>query len=178
MGIWGMAQVFTDYSLSKLAANAYTRLMARILSRPARGHKGIYELLLSGWVKTAMTAWAGHTSPEVELLILQSGLLLSRTSFWVPSMASETDSTDPIPAPWPEQFHAITIMNYTGGLRKVDLWYDWPNKRLLASKPIPIGKILYDVEWENGTSFYFTLDSTQECTIRQHFSGDFETQLA
>lgn len=62
-GIW--PQVFTDYSLSKLAANAYTRLMARILSDQPEGHKIYMNCYCPGWVKTAMTAWAGHTSPEV-----------------------------------------------------------------------------------------------------------------
>ncbi|KAL0319027.1 UNVERIFIED_CONTAM: (+)-neomenthol dehydrogenase [Sesamum angustifolium] len=40
-GSWtdgGWPQVFTDYSLSKLAVNAYTRLMARIFSERPEGH--------------------------------------------------------------------------------------------------------------------------------------------
>ncbi|KAL3335436.1 hypothetical protein AABB24_031583 [Solanum stoloniferum] len=67
-GTWesgGWPQVFTDYSLSKLAANAYTRLMARILSDQPEGHKIYMNCYCPGWVKTAMTDWAGHTSPEV-----------------------------------------------------------------------------------------------------------------
>ncbi|XP_009596907.1 uncharacterized protein [Nicotiana tomentosiformis] len=66
-GTWisgGWPQVFTDYSLSKLAANAYTRLMARILSDRPEGHKIYMNCYCPGWVKTAMTEWAGHTSPE------------------------------------------------------------------------------------------------------------------
>ena len=31
-----------------------------------------------------------------------------------------------------------------------------------------LGKLLYDVEWNNGTSFYFTLDSTKECETKYH----------
>ncbi|KAK4374671.1 hypothetical protein RND71_005348 [Anisodus tanguticus] len=67
-GTWesgGWPQVFTDYSLSKLAANAYTRLMARILSDRPEGQKIHMNCYCPGWVKTAMTAWAGHMSPEV-----------------------------------------------------------------------------------------------------------------
>lgn len=94
--------------------------------------------------------------------------LFTLSTFFVPSIALKSDSTNPIPSPWPHQFHATTIMNYTGGLRKVDIWYDWPNKKYLHINQYQLGKTLYDIEWDNGTSFYFTLDSTQECTIR-HF---------
>uniref|UniRef100_A0A0V0HQD6 Putative ovule protein n=1 Tax=Solanum chacoense TaxID=4108 RepID=A0A0V0HQD6_SOLCH len=41
-GTWesgGWPQVFTDYSVSKVAVNAYTRLMARILEDRPEGHK-------------------------------------------------------------------------------------------------------------------------------------------
>ncbi|KAL8056374.1 hypothetical protein ABFX02_04G116100 [Erythranthe guttata] len=60
----GWPQVFTDYSLSKLAVSAYTRLMARIFSELPEGQKIYINCYCPGWVKTAMTGWAGHTSPE------------------------------------------------------------------------------------------------------------------
>ncbi|KAL2234518.1 carbonyl reductase [NADPH] 1 [Sesamum indicum] len=66
-GSWkegGWPQVFTDYSLSKLAVNAYTRLMWRTLSERPEGHKIYVTCCCPGWVKTAMTGWAGHTNPE------------------------------------------------------------------------------------------------------------------
>ncbi|KAL3529039.1 hypothetical protein ACH5RR_008361 [Cinchona calisaya] len=66
-GTWesgGWPKVFTDYSLSKLAVNAYTRLMARILSDRPEGHKIYINCYCPGWVKTAMTGWAGHITPE------------------------------------------------------------------------------------------------------------------
>lgn len=66
-GSWitrGWPQNNTDYSLSKLAVNAYTRLMARILSGRPEGHKIFINCCCPGWVKTAMTGWAGLTSPE------------------------------------------------------------------------------------------------------------------
>uniref|UniRef100_A0ACD5UMM9 Uncharacterized protein n=1 Tax=Avena sativa TaxID=4498 RepID=A0ACD5UMM9_AVESA len=68
------------------------------------------------------------------------------------------------PALWPEQFHAVLFTNLTNvsfattspPLRLTDLYYDWPRRRNLnliryQLSPDP----LYDVEWNNGTSFYF-----------------------
>ncbi|KAK6153857.1 hypothetical protein DH2020_013496 [Rehmannia glutinosa] len=66
-GSWkdgGWPQVFTDYSLSKLAVNTYTRLIARKFSERPEGQKIYINCYCPGWVKTAMTDWAGHTSPE------------------------------------------------------------------------------------------------------------------
>lgn len=66
-GTWrsgGWPHVFTDYSLSKLAVNAYTRLMARIFEERPEGHKIYVNCYCPGWVKTAMTGWAGHVSIE------------------------------------------------------------------------------------------------------------------
>ncbi|KAL3655106.1 hypothetical protein CASFOL_000892 [Castilleja foliolosa] len=60
----GWPQVYTDYSLSKLAVNAYTRLMTRIHSDRPDGQKIYINCCCPGWVKTAMTDWAGHTRPE------------------------------------------------------------------------------------------------------------------
>lgn len=65
-GSWkdgGWPQVYTDYSLSKLGVNAYTRLMARIISDQPEGPKIHINCCCPGWVKTAMTGWDGHTSP-------------------------------------------------------------------------------------------------------------------
>ena len=70
----------------------------------------------------------------------------------------------PSPTPWPERFHAVMFTNLTNysvastgpPLRITDLYYDWPRRRnlnlvrhQLSADP------LYDVEWNNGTSFYF-----------------------
>lgn len=66
-GSWrdgGWPHVFTDYSLSKLAVNTHTRLMARIFSDRPEGQKIYINSYCPGWVKTAMTGWAGHISPE------------------------------------------------------------------------------------------------------------------
>ncbi|KAJ4837605.1 hypothetical protein Tsubulata_039294 [Turnera subulata] len=92
------------------------------------------------------------------ILLLNSDLLnLSLT-------ASETP--DPTPATWPLQFHSILFANNSGGnLQKVDLWYDWPNGRNFNIIQNQLGKLTYDLEWDNGTSHIYTLDSNQECRV-------------
>ncbi|XP_075480348.1 uncharacterized protein LOC142521053 [Primulina tabacum] len=60
----GWPQVLTDYSLSKLAINAYTRLMARVFSDRPEGQKIYINSYCPGWVRTAMTGWEGNVSPE------------------------------------------------------------------------------------------------------------------
>ncbi|RWW16501.1 hypothetical protein BHE74_00009017 [Ensete ventricosum] len=66
-GTWasnGWPQMYTDYSVSKLAVNLYTRLMARTLADRPEGHKIYINCYCPGWVKTAMTGWAGNASAE------------------------------------------------------------------------------------------------------------------
>lgn len=66
-GSWaskGWPQMFTDYSVAKLAVNAYTRLMVRRLSSRPEGQKIYINCYCPGWVKTAMTAWEGNISSE------------------------------------------------------------------------------------------------------------------
>ncbi|KAF5206943.1 (+)-neomenthol dehydrogenase [Thalictrum thalictroides] len=57
-------QMFTDYSLSKLAVNAYTRLMVKTHSTRSDGHQIHINCYCPGWVKTAMTGWMGNISAE------------------------------------------------------------------------------------------------------------------
>jgi carbonyl reductase 1 len=62
-GSWtsgGWPQTFTDYSVSKIAVNAYTRLMAKVLSDRPEGLKIYINCYCPGWVKTAMTGYAGN----------------------------------------------------------------------------------------------------------------------
>ncbi|KAL1349284.1 hypothetical protein HN51_025772 [Arachis hypogaea] len=66
-GTWasgGWPQVYTDYSLSKLAVNAYTRLMARKLSDRQEHEKIFVNCYCPGWVKTALTGYAGNNTVE------------------------------------------------------------------------------------------------------------------
>ena len=73
----------------------------------------------------------------------------------------------PVPTPWPHQFHSILVMNFSGILQIIDLWYDWPNGRNFNIIQHQLGNVLYDLEWNNGTSFFYTLDSQRQCSSAQ-----------
>lgn len=60
----GWPQMYTDYSVSKLAVNCYTRMMARELSGRPDHHKIYINCCCPGWVKTAMTGWNGNISAK------------------------------------------------------------------------------------------------------------------
>ncbi|XP_026387819.1 uncharacterized protein At4g14100-like [Papaver somniferum] len=72
-------------------------------------------------------------------------------------------STDPTPTPWPPQFHSIMIMNNSGTHQIINLWYDYPNGRNFNIIQKHLGELLYDLEWTNGTSYIYTLDSSKKC---------------
>ncbi|CAN6464509.1 unnamed protein product [Victoria cruziana] len=55
--------IYTDYSVSKLAVNAYTRLIANKFSTE-HGQQIRVNCYCPGWVKTAMTGWAGNYTTE------------------------------------------------------------------------------------------------------------------
>ncbi|KAF3452828.1 hypothetical protein FNV43_RR03261 [Rhamnella rubrinervis] len=75
----------------------------------------------------------------------------------------------PTPTPWPEQFHALLYMNLsTTRLQMSDLWYDWPRGRNVNIFQKQLGEVLYDVEWDNGTSYYYTLGEEGSCRV-MHF---------
>ncbi|KGN46406.1 uncharacterized protein At4g14100 [Cucumis sativus] len=76
-------------------------------------------------------------------------------------------SEDPVPTPWPLQFHSILLMNYSGIPQIINLWYDWPNGRNFNIIQHQLGHVLYDLEWNNGTSFFYTLDSSKTCSSAQ-----------
>ncbi|OIT01655.1 PREDICTED: uncharacterized protein At4g14100-like [Nicotiana attenuata] len=96
-------------------------------------------------------------------------LLLTASSFCCFTLINASKSSDPIPTPWPKQFHSILFMNNTkGNLQVVDLWYDYPNGRNFNIIQNQLGKRLYDLEWDNGTSYYYTLDANKECRV-MHF---------
>ncbi|CAI0548007.1 unnamed protein product [Linum tenue] len=55
----------TDYSVSKLGVNCYTRLLAKEMAdNRGEGEKIFVNCYCPGWVKTAMTGWAGTISAE------------------------------------------------------------------------------------------------------------------
>lgn len=93
-------------------------------------------------------------------------ILLFLFLFLIPT-SSETGPV-PEPKPWPLQFHSILYVNYSGALSLIDLWYDFPNGRNFNIIQSQLGELLYDLEWTNGTSFYYTLDSAKKCTT-YHF---------
>ncbi|XP_059278706.1 uncharacterized protein At4g14100-like [Lycium ferocissimum] len=71
----------------------------------------------------------------------------------------------PKPANWPHQFHSLLFVNYSGSLSLIDLWYDWTNGRNFNIIQDQLGKLLYDLEWNNGTVFRYTLDDDKkECS--------------
>lgn len=77
--------------------------------------------------------------------------------------AARSDPT-PAPAPWPEQFHALLFLNYSGSLSMIDLWYDWPGGRNFNIIQDQLGgPPLHDLEWNNGTSFFYTLRAPLSC---------------
>lgn len=66
-GSWtsgGWPQTFTDYSMSKLAINCYSRFLAKRFSDRPEGEKICVNCFCPGWVKTAMTGWVGNISVE------------------------------------------------------------------------------------------------------------------
>ncbi|XP_004503819.1 (+)-neomenthol dehydrogenase-like [Cicer arietinum] len=66
-GTWksgGWPRRFTDYSVSKLAVNAYTRFMAKKLCDRVDGEKIFINCYCPGWVKTALTGYAGSVTVE------------------------------------------------------------------------------------------------------------------
>ncbi|EYU28487.1 hypothetical protein ABFS82_11G081400 [Erythranthe guttata] len=99
------------------------------------------------------------TTTTYTLLLL---LLLAAASS---SLTAAAES--PKPTPWPLQFHSILLVNFSGSLSLIDLWYDWPKGRNFNIIQSQLGELLYDLEWNNGTSFFYTLDSNKKCRSAQ-----------
>ncbi|KAK1418390.1 hypothetical protein QVD17_27534 [Tagetes erecta] len=75
-----------------------------------------------------------------------------------PWLTTTEPSPTPTPTPWPEQFHALLYMNLSSGhLQISNLWYDWPKGRNVNIFQKQLDILLYDVEWNNGTTFYYTI---------------------
>lgn len=92
-------------------------------------------------------------------------VLISSSLSWRP--ASTEPVPNPTPTPWPLQFHSILVMRYNGENQIIDLWYDWPKGRNFNIIRHQLGNVLYDLEWNNGTSFFYTLDSSRQCSTAQ-----------
>ncbi|XP_027343724.1 uncharacterized protein At4g14100-like isoform X1 [Abrus precatorius] len=100
------------------------------------------------------------------LLLLLLFLFLLHSSLII---ASNSKGNDPIPADWPHQFHSVLFINRSGSLQKTDLWYDWPNGRNFNIIQHQLGVLKYDLEWNNGTSFIYTLPPFNETCKILHF---------
>ncbi|CAL0305223.1 unnamed protein product [Lupinus luteus] len=89
------------------------------------------------------------------------------TIFFFFFLSPSISTNPPTPSPWPHQFHALLFMNRTNTLQKLDLWYDWPNGRNFNIIQDQLnGVVKYDLEWNNGTSFMYTLDPyNKECEV-------------
>lgn len=95
------------------------------------------------------------------------GLLVASSS-----TKPKPEDKDPVPAKWPKQFHSVLLVNNSdGSLQKKDLWYDWPNGRNLNLIQYQLGELMHSLLWDNGTSFYYTLDSNKKCDITQYPIG-------
>uniref|UniRef100_A0A0E0LKG5 Uncharacterized protein n=1 Tax=Oryza punctata TaxID=4537 RepID=A0A0E0LKG5_ORYPU len=99
--------------------------------------------------------------PPLLLLLL---LLLAAATATATDNAPQQPT--PKPARWPNVFHARLFTNLTNHstassavppLRVADLYYDWPRRRNLnlVHYQLAADDPLYDVEWDNGTTFYF-----------------------
>lgn len=104
------------------------------------------------------------TSPVLFLLLLLAAATATTTT---------AKHGHPSPTPWPERFHAVlftNLTNYTEAstgppLRVTDLYYDWPRRRNLNLVRHQLSDDpLYDVEWNNGTGFYF---DSKACRVEQ-----------
>lgn len=102
-------------------------------------------------------------SPERLTVFLLFFLMSSSASPPSANPRRSAGGTPPTPTPWPPQFHSLLYINYSGSLSIVDLWYDWPNSRNFNIIQHQLGDLLYDLEWGNGTSFYYTLDGARRC---------------
>lgn len=105
------------------------------------------------------------------LIIIITLLWMSFASEWHCCESSSSSTPTPTPTPWPEQFHALLFMNLTSSmhLQITDLWYDWPKGRNVNIIQKQLGELLYDIEWNNGTSFYYTLGGTNATCKVMHF---------
>ena len=84
------------------------------------------------------------------------------------SVSVSVTDTVPVPSAWPLQFHSLLFVNTSSfTLQAIDLWYDWPNSRNFNIIHKQLNNTLYDLEWSNGTSFYYDLDA--ETCFTLHF---------
>ncbi|OIW18229.1 hypothetical protein TanjilG_06313 [Lupinus angustifolius] len=103
-----------------------------------------------------------------KLIYLSMILLLLQLTPLMESIRTNPTLT-PTPTEWPLQFHSVLFINNSGSLQKTDLWYDWPNGRNFNIIQNQLGELKYDLEWNNGTSFIYTLEPFNKTCKVLHF---------
>ncbi|KAI3997802.1 hypothetical protein MKX01_007689 [Papaver californicum] len=63
------------------------------------------------------------------------------------------------------------IYNTSGTLQINSLWYDYPEGRNFNIIRRQLGKHVYDLEWNNGTSFIYALDPNKKCKTLKFDAG-------
>mmetsp|Transcript_6394 Transcript_6394/g.15295 ORF Transcript_6394/g.15295 Transcript_6394/m.15295 type:complete len:231 (+) Transcript_6394:43-735(+) len=80
----------------------------------------------------------------------------------------QTIVTDPTPPVWPQQFTAVLLQNRKDDLSLTELWYDYEggrNMNLIQSQ-LNLKGTLYDVEFNNKTSYYYNKEAGTCRTIQ------------
>lgn len=62
---------------------------------------------------------------------------------------------------WPSRFALTAVQNRTGNLALTSLYYDWARGGNLLVMDSQEGSRLWDMEWTNGTSFFFDREVTR-----------------
>ncbi|KAL6639228.1 hypothetical protein ACP70R_022958 [Stipagrostis hirtigluma subsp. patula] len=126
------------------------------------------KIRLAVWHSAHLASMAPTAAWQLLLLLLA---VLAASAAAAPTTKTSTDTQPappeaPAPAPWPERFRAVLFTNLTNysvastgpPLRMTELYYDWPRRRNLNLVRHQLGDPadpLYDVEWGNGTTFYY-----------------------
>ncbi|KAL2903698.1 hypothetical protein RDABS01_002408 [Bienertia sinuspersici] len=99
------------------------------------------------------------------IMTMMMTTMMMRVSSTSIVISNKNTHKSPQPKAWPEQFHSVLVQNNTktSELQVINLWYDWINGRNLNLIQHQLRKLLYDVEYDNGTSYYFTLNGVKEC---------------
>ena len=123
-------------------------------------------------VRTSYSPSARHE------LILRAMKSFARASGWIlglltvrltcrPSAAIAATNVLPqsgIQAPeWPPKFHAVLVQNRSETLALVDHYYDFPAGASLLVIHSQLGDVLYDYEFQNGSTYYYNPVRTDTC---------------
>jgi len=111
-------------------------------------------------IASTTTSTAKHPavrSPELSSTHLRNALVDDNDAI------RATLKAEPQPPVWPDVFHALLFQTRNGTSSLVDLYYDFlrgRNANLIRKQLAEEGETLYDIEYNNHTSFYFTRPSS------------------